>query len=45
MQNFGRISTVTSTMGPKEMKFRFDCKMQQLDEELEYIKELFRDEV
>ena len=32
-------------MGPKEMKFRFDCKMQLVDEELEYLRELFRDEV
>ena len=36
---------MTSTMGPKEMKFRFDCKMQQVDEELEFLRELFRDEV
>ena len=45
MQNYGRSSTLASTMGPKEMKFRFDCKMQQVDEELEFLRELFRDEV
>ena len=45
MQNYGRSSTLSSTMGPKEMKFRFDCKMQQVDEELEFLRELFRDEV
>ena len=32
-------------MGPKEMKFRFDCKVQQVEEELTYLQEIVRDEV